>query len=58
MIKIIGSYSKMTWYAGLIGKTFEVAEVDSHGAVRIKNENEINSCWVYQNDYQVIGGIL
>lgn len=53
-IKIVSSYNEMAWYSGLIGETFQVAELDKRDAVRIKNENEINSLWVENGDYVTV----
>jgi hypothetical protein len=53
-VEIISSYNKMVWYAGMIGKTFKVAEIDKNSHVRIDNGKEINSCWVDKEDYKII----
>ena len=52
-IEITGSYSEMTWYSNLIGKVFEVAEFHKDD-VRVKNENPINSMWVYDGDFKIV----
>jgi hypothetical protein len=53
-IEITSSYNKMVWYAGSIGKTFQVAEIDKNGNVRIENGNAINSCWVEKEDFKIV----
>jgi hypothetical protein len=53
-IEIISSYNKMVWYAGFIGKTFQVAEMDKEGHARIENGKKINSCWVDKEDFKIV----
>ncbi|MFD1676102.1 hypothetical protein [Alicyclobacillus fodiniaquatilis] len=53
-IEVISAYNEMVWYAESIGRTFQVAEVDKNGNVRIENGNKINSCWIEKGDYKVV----
>lgn len=52
---MVSTYSNLTWYSGLIGKTFEVDNFDEKGNARIKNGNASNSCWIAKEDYKFHG---
>lgn len=53
-IKITGAFTVPTWYSNKIGEVFEVAEVAENGDVRVKNENEMNSMWVFKGSFEEV----
>jgi hypothetical protein len=55
-IKITGFYDEIAWYSKLVGKTYEVLEVNKFGEAKVKRGKGKYSYWVGQNDYELIGG--
>ena len=53
-IKITSEWTVPTWYSNKIGEVFEVAEVAENGDVRVKNENEFNSMWVFTGSFEEV----
>jgi hypothetical protein len=53
-IKITGFYDEIAWYSKLVGKTYDVLEMDNNGEVKVKRGNGKYSYWVGSKDYEII----